>query len=62
MNEVKTTWFYIPNSCISFQLSKVKVLISSVIPSSKDWILESEYDNVKIGLSDGNKRDLSINN
>ena len=58
MEKVKTTNFYIPNKSKPSQLCNIEDLSLSDIPITADQISESEDEIVKIGLFDGNKRNL----
>ena len=58
MEKAKTTKFYIPNSGTPFQLIKFKALELSDAIADQDSLLDTEDNFVKIGLSDGNKRNL----
>ena len=50
--------FYIPNNSKPFKSFNIEDLILSDIPITTDQISESKDDIVKVGFSDGNKRNL----
>ena len=58
MEKVKATNFYIPNNNEPFKLFNIEDLTLSDIPITTDQISESKDDIVKVGFSDGNKRNL----
>ena len=58
MEKTKTTQFYIPNRGTPFQLTKFEALELSDAIADQDSLLDTEDNFVKIGLSNGNKRNL----
>ena len=62
MEKTKTAKFYIPNSGTPFQLTKFEALELSDAIADQDSLLDTEDNFVKIGLSDGNKRNLLYKN
>ena len=58
MEKVKATNFYIPNNNEPFKLFNIEDLTLSDIPITTDQISESKDDILKVGFSDGNKRNL----